>query len=98
MTQTLPAARWSCHGCGDCCRDFRLGPVEPEVVAALEARGASELAGRPDWASQEPGPGGEPGWFLRHVDGHCVFLLPDNRCAVVSCLTSFFIRFAIVIF
>ncbi len=80
--QTLPGARWSCHGCGACCRDFRLGPVEPQVVEDLRARGANALAGRDDWAALEPGPGGEMGWFLRHVDGACVFLLPDNRCAV----------------
>ncbi|MSP56598.1 MAG: YkgJ family cysteine cluster protein [Myxococcales bacterium] len=80
--QTLPGARWSCHGCGACCRDFRLGPVEPGVVEDLKARGAGQLAGREDWAVPEPGPNGEVGWFLRHVDGHCVFLLPDNRCAV----------------
>lgn len=88
--QTIASARWSCHGCGACCRDFRLGPVEPEVIAALAAAGASELVepsgGRtasPDaWAVREPGPGGEEGWFLRHRDGACVFLLADNRCAV----------------
>lgn len=80
--QTIASARWSCHGCGACCRDFRLGPVEPEVVAALAAAGASELAGTDDWAVREPGPGGEEGWFLRHRDGACVFLLADNRCAV----------------
>ena len=80
--QTLPAARWSCHGCGACCREFRLGPVEPEVVAALTSAGAATLAGCEDWVVREPGPGGEVGWFLRHRDGACVFLLPDNRCVI----------------
>lgn len=87
--QTIASARWSCHGCGACCRDFRLGPVEPEVIAALAAAGASELVGRgapftgtDAWAVREPGPGGEEGWFLRHRDGACVFLMADNRCAV----------------
>lgn len=79
--RTLPGVRWSCQGCGSCCTDFRLGPVEPEVVADLEARGATALAGGA-WVAREPGPDGAEGWFLRHVDGHCVFLLPDRRCAV----------------
>lgn len=79
--RTLPGVRWSCQGCGSCCTDFRLGPVEPEVVADLEARGAGALADGP-WVRREPGPDGVEGWFLRHVDGHCVFLLPDRRCAV----------------
>ena len=48
----------------------------------LRARGAEELAGTADWARLEPGPNGEDGWFLAHVDGHCAFLLPDNRCAI----------------
>ncbi len=42
----------------------------------------AELSGPADWVVPEAGPGGETGLFLRHVDGHCVFLLPDNRCAV----------------
>lgn len=51
-------------------------------MADLRARGAESLAGRADWAKREPGPGGEEGWFLTHVDGHCVFLQPDNLCGI----------------
>jgi hypothetical protein len=51
-------------------------------MANLRARGAGDLTGVSDWAKLEPGPNGQEGWFLTHVDGHCAFLLPDNRCAI----------------
>lgn len=52
------------------------------MVERLRAAGAAELAGQEDWVGLEAGPSGEPGWFLRHRDGACVFLGPDNRCAI----------------
>ncbi len=78
-------ARWSCHGCGFCCRYHVLGPVEPEVVEGLRAREVEQhwapAAAVPAWAQQRPTPAG-PRWFLAKVDGHCVFLADDNTCAV----------------
>ena len=77
-------ARWDCRGCGKCCRHHVLGPVEPEVVADIEAHGIDDLwpdhDGRP-WIRQEKA-ANLAGYFLQKVDGHCVFLREDNMCAV----------------
>ena len=77
-------ARWDCRGCGMCCRHHVLGPVEPEVVAGIEAHGIDDLwpdhDGRP-WIRFQEGPG-PPGYYLQKIDGHCVFLLENNHCAV----------------
>lgn len=82
--RTVPGDRWACSACGDCCRLYTLGPVEPAVVASLAAarigeRWAPAAAG---WVYEAPGPDGAPRHFLRHVDGHCVFLREDRLCAV----------------
>lgn len=52
------------------------------MVERLRGAGAAELAGQADWVAVEAGPSGEPGWFLRHRDGACVFLGPGNLCAI----------------
>ena len=82
--RTPTDARWSCSGCGSCCRLYKLGPVEPEIIAGLEARGveAAWPAAASGWATQETGPDGAAAWFLRHTAGHCVFLRDDNLCAI----------------
>ncbi|MFT5680169.1 MAG: Fe-S-cluster containining protein [Myxococcota bacterium] len=79
--KTIDGAKWSCRGCGDCCRGFAFGPVEPAVIAGLQA---ADIAAQ--WA-----PAAEAPWFatrpdgqhfLTHRDGHCVFLQDDSLCAV----------------
>lgn len=83
--QTLSGARWSCRGCGACCRGFSFGPVEPDIIAGLEAADIAALwppaAERP-WHTTEAGPDGRPAAYLASVDGHCIFLQDDQRCAV----------------
>ena len=77
--ETLEDARWSCSQCGFCCTFVTLGPVAPGIIAGLEARAVER-----DWAPAADGwyetRGGEH--YLRRVDGGCVFLRPDRRCAV----------------
>lgn len=72
--RTPEDARWSCQRCGACCRSFTLGPVEPEIIAALQAA---------DIGAHWP-PAAEAPWhrdgYLTHRDGGCVFLMPDRRC------------------
>lgn len=62
--------------------------MEPEVIAGIEAHGIDDLwpehAGRP-WIRHQAGPG-PAGFYLQKVDGHCVFLREDNRCAVHGAL------------
>ena len=86
MTARTPTdGRWSCSGCGFCCHLYQLGPVEPEVIDGLRARAVeadwAPAAAQP-WAEQRPGPDGQPAWYLTHKDGACVFLRPDNLCAI----------------
>lgn len=83
--RTAAEARWSCRACGMCCHLNRLGPVEPEIIAGLEARGVERdwaPAAAGPWRWEEPGPDGRTHTFLAHVDGHCVFLRPDRLCAI----------------
>ena len=79
--KTLKDARWSCRGCGDCCRGFSFGPVEPAVIAGLQAADIASKwapAAQSPWFSTHP----DGRHFLTHRDGHCVFLQDDNLCAV----------------
>jgi Fe-S-cluster containining protein len=86
--RVLADARWTCHGCGSCCRSFDIGPVEPEVIRRLEAASIGDA-----WAPAAGGfyevrasPSGQPALFLTNVDGHCVFLRDDDRCAIHALL------------
>lgn len=83
--QTILDARWQCKGCGDCCRGFSFGPVEPDIIAAIEradiAAKWSPAAQQP-WRFTQPGPDGAPAAYLTSVDGHCIFLQDDQRCAL----------------
>jgi Fe-S-cluster containining protein len=72
--RTLSDARWSCTRCGACCRGFTLGPMEPEVIAALEE---ADITAR--WPAAAEAPWHRDG-YLTHRDGACVFLMPDSRC------------------
>ena len=76
--RTPSGARWSCRGCTDCCRHYELGPVEPALIAALEARDVAAL-----WPPAAEAPWHEPrpdGAWLRRTARGCVFLQPDGRC------------------
>jgi Fe-S-cluster containining protein len=86
-------ARFDCHGCGDCCRNFQLGPVEPAIIAGLHAANprswGAPWAEMPDHAPlwrEIDGPNG-PATFLARRDGACVFLEVgtdggSSRCAI----------------
>ena len=71
----LPVQRYSCHGCGNCCRDFTVQLREEDLEklraqswerslgdVTVEFRGRKFLAQRPD--------------------GACVFLLDDGKCRI----------------
>ena len=83
IIDTSQDAHWSCSQCGDCCRLYTLGPVEPEIVQNLEAQDIETLwpAAASGWVETRAGPEG-PSHFLTHRDGACVFLEPNNQCAV----------------
>jgi len=70
--------RYSCHSCGRCCTRWQIA-VDADRVAQLR---------RHDWSKWVEGdpfvPDGKGGFFLKMVDGRCVFLAGDNRCRIHS--------------
>lgn len=72
----LREQRYSCHGCGNCCRDFTV-QLRPEDLAKLQSQ---------DWERRL----GEPvtiefrgATFLRQRDdGACIFLMDDGLCRI----------------
>lgn len=81
--RAVPGARYTCQGTGFCCRFHQLGPVPPAEVEVLrDARPEAWWPpARAGWLHTAPGPDG-PVHQLAKVDGHCVFLDEDRRCAV----------------
>ncbi|NCG19170.1 MAG: hypothetical protein GWP91_09170 [Rhodobacterales bacterium] len=77
--------RFTCQGSGACCRaGYTLGPVEDDIAAGLDAAdlGSWWPAAADGWSEDRPGPDGGVVRFLRQVEGACVFLRPDQLCAV----------------
>jgi Fe-S-cluster containining protein len=80
-----PGARWACHGCGTCCRDFWELPATDEDVERISALPLEELGGGlgPD-APFEPVPGDPTRQGLRRIEGRCCFLDDQTRCRLHS--------------
>lgn len=85
----LEGSRFSCHGCGLCCRVYGVVPATDEEHAAIVAR-AAELAPhvatpQAAWFSERRSPA-DPTlhrWHLSHQpNGRCVFLGEQNLCLV----------------
>lgn len=77
----IPAGqRYSCVGCGGCCRRWQVA-VTPEVAERLQeypwAEKFPELAGRELFQK-----GGKLLHFAQTADGDCAFLAPDQRCYI----------------
>jgi Fe-S-cluster containining protein len=71
----LGAQRYSCHGCGDCCRDFTVQLREADL-AKLAAQGWERELGEVtvEFRGQR--------YLKQRADGGCVFLLPDGKCRI----------------
>jgi len=83
--RTLPGARWSCRSCGHCCRSFDLGPIEQETFEALQAADPGSFwapARQRPWSELREGPDGQRLAWLTRVDGACIFLDAEMRCAI----------------
>ena len=77
----LQDGKWSCRSCGECCKGFSFGPIEPEIIQGLidkqiEKHWQPAVDG---WYVQKPQTGE---YFFQHRNMHCVFLRPDNLCAI----------------
>ncbi len=72
----LPGQRYSCHGCGACCRDFTV-QLRDDDVARLARQRWRDLFGHEVWTEFR----GHR--FLRQrADGSCLFLLDDGKCRI----------------
>ncbi len=71
-----PGQRYSCHGCGNCCRDFtvQLRPADAERIRLQEWE--SRIGSNPIvlFRGQE--------YLRQRPDGACIFLLDDGRCQI----------------
>ena len=68
--------RYSCHGCGNCCRDFTV-QLRDADLAKLRAQQWEEKLGMPV-TTEFRGT-----LFLRQrEDGACIFLMDDGLCRI----------------
>ena len=75
----VPKMKWqhySCHGCGDCCRDFTV-QLRAEDLAKLELQRWESILGEPvvDRFRGQP-------YLKRRSDGSCIFLMEDGLCRI----------------
>lgn len=87
----VPASlAWDCGSCGDCCRNFVLGPVDPSIISALEEKQIHSIwppAGKQEWYHTRTGPDGALGYYLSPgEDGACIFLRDDQLCSIHATL------------
>ena len=71
----LGAQRYSCHGCGDCCRDFTVQLREADL-SKIAAQGWERELGEVtvEFRGQR--------YLKQRADGGCVFLLGDGKCRI----------------
>lgn len=72
----LGVQRYSCHGCGDCCRDFTV-QLRPADLERLAAQGWQERMGEPVTMEFRG-----VTYLRQRADGACVFLQPGGRCRI----------------
>ena len=74
----LPVAtqRYSCHGCGNCCRDFTVQLREADL-AKLRAQGWEEKLDMPVTVEFRG-----TTYLRQRDDGACVFLMDDGLCRI----------------
>ena len=72
----LREQRYSCHGCGNCCRDFTV-PLRDEDIAKLDAQGWEETLGFSPIVEFRG-----TKYLRQRDDGACVFWLEDGRCRI----------------
>ena len=72
----LPAQKYSCHGCGSCCRDFTVQLTRADLQK-LHEQGWKERLGQ-EYVVQFRG----HSWLKQTDDGACVFLGDNGLCKV----------------
>ena len=72
----MPSQRYSCHGCGDCCRDFTVQLREDDLVR-LDSQGYAQQMDEPvtvEFRGQR--------YLRQRADGSCIFLESDGKCRI----------------
>ncbi len=72
----LPEQRYTCHGCGDCCRDFSV-QLRDEDLERLEAQGWAKERGESvtvEFRGRR--------YLRQRPDGGCLFLQDDGLCEI----------------
>ena len=72
----LPEQRYSCHGCGDCCRDLSV-QLRDDDLARLEQQGWERELGEPitvEFRGRR--------YLRQRPDGACLFLQDDGLCRI----------------
>ena len=72
----LAEQRYSCHGCGDCCRDFTI-ELRGDDFARVQAQGWEAEFGEPFWVDFAG-----RRWLRQREDGACIFLGEGGRCRI----------------
>jgi lysine-N-methylase len=72
----LEEQRYSCHGCGNCCRDFTVHLREDDLRRLREQRWEERL-GEPVVVAFR-----DSVYLRQREDGSCIFWMPDGRCRI----------------
>jgi lysine-N-methylase len=72
----LAEQRYSCHGCGDCCRDFTI-ELRGDDFERVQAQGWERELGGPFWVAFAG-----RRWLRQREDGACVFLGEGGKCRI----------------
>lgn len=76
LTLAVAEQRYSCHGCGNCCRDFTV-QLRDDDLARLADQGWAEKLGEPvtvEFRGVQ--------YLRQRPDGACLFLMEDGRCRI----------------
>lgn len=76
LALATPGQRYTCHGCGNCCRDFTVQLRPKDVARIVEQGWMARLATNPivSFRGQH--------YLRQRADGACIFLMGDGRCQV----------------
>ena len=76
LMPSVPEQRYSCHGCGDCCRDFTI-ELRGEDFERVQAQGWDAELGEPFWVAFAG-----RRWLRQRADGACIFLGEGGKCRI----------------
>lgn len=76
LVPKMPWQHYSCHGCGDCCRDFTV-QLREEDLAKLKSQKWESIFGESVVVDFR----GRP-YLKRRTDGSCIFLMEDGLCRI----------------